>query len=126
MKFKILIVVGKFYDDAATHLIKGSTSLLDQYKKFETTHDWAPPSILPHFPNESEDTSRRKHAIEYKIYEEIHNKMYKYTIGEFLNFKDAKNELINIKNTNKVTDAFLTAYENGHRISINQAIKLTK
>jgi len=67
-----------------------------------------------------------KHAIEYKIYEEIHNKMYKYTIGEFLNFKDAKNELINIKNTNKVTDAFLTAYENGHRISINQAIKLTK
>ena len=67
MKFKILIVVGKFYDGAATHLIKGSTSLLDQYKKFETTRDWGPPSILPHFPNESEDTSLRKHAIEYKI-----------------------------------------------------------
>ena len=67
MKFKFLIVVGKFYDGAATHLIKGSTSLLDHYKKFETTHDWGPPSILPHFPNESEDTSLRKHAIEYKI-----------------------------------------------------------
>ena len=67
MKFKILIVVGKFYNDAAKHLIKGSTSLLDQYKKFETAHDSAPPSILPHFPNESDDTSRRKHVIEYKI-----------------------------------------------------------
>ena len=67
MKFKILIVVGKFYDGAATHLIKGSTSLLDHYKKFETAHDWGPPSILPHFPNESEDTSLRKHSIEYKI-----------------------------------------------------------
>jgi len=67
-----------------------------------------------------------KHAIEYKIYEEIHNKMYKYTIGEFLNIRDAKTELTNIKNTHKITDAFLTAYKNGHRITINQAIKLTK
>ena len=67
MKFKILIVVGKFYYDAATHFLKGSTSLLDQYKKFETVQDWVAPSILPHFPNESEDTSLRKHAIEYKI-----------------------------------------------------------
>jgi hypothetical protein len=67
-----------------------------------------------------------KHKIKYEINEEIHNKMYKYTIGEFHNFRDAKTELTNIKNTNKITDAFLTAYENGHRISINQAIKLTK
>ena len=67
-----------------------------------------------------------KHKIKHEINEEIHNKMHKYTIGEFLNFRDAKTELINIKNTNKITDAFLTAYKNGHRISINQAIKLTK
>ena len=77
-----------------------------------------------------EQLSLKKLANSYsmpdKIMEEIHNNMFKYTIGEFSNIIDAKTALDRIKNKNGINDAFLTAYEYNHRISINQAIKLTK
>ncbi len=69
MKLKICIVVGNYYHDAADDLIKGATSLLNKYKKFETIFDWRASDIFSEIFEEitDRDVSLRKHEIEYKI-----------------------------------------------------------
>ena len=69
MKLKICVVVGKYYNDAADDLIKGATSLLDKYKKFETVFDWKPSDTLSGMFEEFTDSnsSPRKHELEYKV-----------------------------------------------------------
>jgi hypothetical protein len=67
-----------------------------------------------------------RYSISDEINEENHNNMYKYTIGPFKDFMIAKTTLNKVKMTNGVSDAFLTAYKNNQRISVNHAIRLTK
>ena len=69
MKLKICIVVGKHYNDAADDLIKGATSLLDKYKKFEIISDYGPSNTFSGMFKEfaDRDTSLRKHELEYKV-----------------------------------------------------------
>ena len=69
MKLKICIVAGKYYNDAADDLIKGATSLLDEYKKFETISDYEPSNTFSGVFKKLADknTSLTKHELEYKV-----------------------------------------------------------
>ena len=73
MKHKVCIVVGKYYQDVTDDLIKGATSLLDKYKKFETVFDWGPSDTfsgmwVSNFEQFSDiDSSLRKHELDYKV-----------------------------------------------------------
>ena len=50
--------------------------------------------------------------------------LFKYTVGSFGNYNDAQRYKDELVSSRKVTDAFVTAYRNGLRISVQQAISL--
>lgn len=54
-----------------------------------------------------------------------HNKLYKYTTGNFKSFKQA-NSLKNKMRKKKYKDAFIVAFLNGKRISLKEAKKISK
>ena len=62
----------------------------------------------------------KKHSISDKISEEVHNKMYKYTVGSFDTYSDAKLFLNKVRNSFAVEGAFITAYQGKLRIPVNQ------
>lgn len=59
-----------------------------------------------------------------KIREEEHSGMFKYTVGEFSTLPDARKEL----NANPAmkSGAFVAGYQNGQRIDLEEAIRLSK
>ncbi len=65
----------------------------------------------------------KKYNISNKISEEIHNKMYKYTVGSFDTYSEAKLYLNKVLNTFAVKGAFITAYQGKLRIPVNQTFK---
>ena len=50
--------------------------------------------------------------------------LYKYTVGSFASYNDAQKFRDELAGSRKVTDAFVTAYRNGARISVQQAMSL--
>ena len=69
---------------------------------------------------------RNQYSIEEQIKSEFHNGMYKYTIGSFYNYKSARDHVNFIRNKKGVDGAFITAYKNGKRITIQEALELIK
>jgi len=67
-----------------------------------------------------------KFSITKTIEEEIHNGMFKYTIGNYVNYSKAKEQQSHYRTNNGIKDAFITSYINGKRIPINDAISRTK
>lgn len=53
------------------------------------------------------------------IIEELDNNYYKYTVGNFENYDDAKNFYARLKTIDKVTDAFIVTYFGNKRIGGN-------
>ena len=52
--------------------------------------------------------------------------MYKYTSGNESKFEDAVNLQNNIRKKKKYKDAFVVAFKDGQRISVEDAIELIK
>ena len=50
------------------------------------------------------------------IVEELDNNYYKYTVGNFENYEDAKNLFARLKTIDKITDAFIVTYYGNKRI----------
>jgi hypothetical protein len=59
-----------------------------------------------------------------EIAEEFHNGMYKYTVGNFKNLAGAREAMG--KNPAMKSGCFIAGYENGTRISLEDAIRLSK
>lgn len=59
-----------------------------------------------------------------EIVEEFHNGMYKYTTGNFNNLAGAREAMG--KNPAMKTGCFIAGYENGNRIALEDAIRLSK
>lgn len=57
--------------------------------------------------------------------EEYHDGMYKYTSGSFTIYKEARTHLAELVREAGLEEAFVTAYNDGDRVSVDEALKLS-
>lgn len=68
-----------------------------------------------------------RHKITENVTIEYHNTWYKYTIGSYPIYKEARDKRNMIwEAENKIDDAFVTAYNSGERISVQEALMISQ
>jgi len=75
-------------------------------------------------PVETEDYFRR-YNVPGKIYREYDNGLYKYTTGSFTSYREARAFVARLRETTGIEEAFVTAYDNGRRITVREALSRT-
>ena len=64
----------------------------------------------------------RNHRIEQDVMREDHEGWWKYTIGSLRQYSDARDLRVHVSNTSTINDAFVVAYNDGRRITVQDAL----
>ena len=68
----------------------------------------------------------QNHNVKEKIYLNMHEGWHKYTVGDFKKYMSARDHRSTAKSKYKINGSFVTAYNDGSRITVQEALMITK
>ena len=68
----------------------------------------------------------KNHNVTEKIYADMHEGWHKFTVGSYLVYGEARNHREAVKESYNIKNPFVTAYNNGARITVQEALMISK